>query len=669
MKTLKLRGILVLLTGLAGAALPAAAQSIPLVNKGDPWHYRGGTNEPQADWRSATDAMLDGTWLTGPGGFGYGDPGILGEATTLTGMGGVHSTLYIRRTFEVTNAIDTNWLLQLVVDYDDGFIAYLDGVALTNANTTNASLTVFPFNATTGGNSHEASCCNSPNPATTFNLGAVGNRLAPGPHVLALHGMNQTAGSSDFHLIADLLAVTNSGGSGIPGALVSDTTWTPAMSPIVLTTNVIVPTNVTLTLQAGTVVKLGNGLSIRAIAGGTINVEGTAANKVMVMPNTGVTHWRELSAMFPGSRLNVRHLDMGGGQVSVYSNAVGVVEDSYFHDYRPGGGIFAAPIMITHFAGPTIFRRCHFREYHETLFRNGISVAEDCLFENIHGDGLDFDGALSGSALRRCTFRHGVSGNVDAIDVGNDGSRASVNVLIEDCLMYDFPFDKGVSVGDNNLSTNTVVRNCLIYGCLSGVMAKDNCDVSVQQCTLVNNNWGFTNYNKANPGSPTGGGITTNTFNNILWNNGITISMVNNSQLYADHNDFGGTNWPGAGNIDVDPLFVNAAQRDYRLATNSPCRGAGRNGADLGARFPVGAPMALSHPRIESLRLAGGNAVIDFWADNERSYSLLCSDAVDGTWTSITNVPTGTVPVFASVTNALQPGARFYRLVSPMQMP
>ena len=111
-------------------------------------------------------------------------------------------------------------------------------------------------------------------------------------------------------------------------------------------------------------------------------------------------------------------------------------------------------------------------------------IIEDCLFENIYGDGLDFDAAQPGTVLRRSTFRHGNLGNVDAVDVGPADLPGSFNVLIADCLMYDFPFDKGVSVGDNGQSFGTVVSNCLIYACQSGIMAKDSCDVTVINCTV-----------------------------------------------------------------------------------------------------------------------------------------------------------------------------------------
>jgi len=41
--------------------------------------------------------------------------------------------------------------------------------------------------------------------------------------------------------------------------------------------------------------------------------------------------------------------------------------------------------------------------------------------------------------------------------------------------------------------------------------------------------------------------------------------------------------WPDGGNINADPRFVNPANRDYHLRTDSPCR-------DKGA--PAGAPAA-----------------------------------------------------------------------------
>src|SRR6185436_10474589 len=119
----------------------------------------------------------------------------------------VHTTIYIRRTFTTTPALDTNANLILTLDYDDGFVAYLDGVEVSRRNVPGAAGSAVLFSATTGGVSHEASCCNTPNPAVSTNFGPIANRLPAGDHVLAIIGVNADLPSSDFHLIPDLTAV------------------------------------------------------------------------------------------------------------------------------------------------------------------------------------------------------------------------------------------------------------------------------------------------------------------------------------------------------------------------------------------------------------------------------------------------------------------------------
>ncbi|HMJ66293.1 MAG TPA: hypothetical protein VK615_13185, partial [Candidatus Binatia bacterium] len=372
----------------------------------------------------------------------------------------------------------------------------------------------------------------------------------------------------------------------VGGTLTSNTTWSTNMGVIFVRSNIIVPTNIVLTMTEGTVVMMTNGVSIIANAGGVINIVGTEANKVTISRWTSGV-WREISANGTNASLYVSHADISGGQTTVFNGATGLLEDSFFHDYRITSTILLQPIVLSHFAKFMHMRRCHVKTYYETLWRNGIILIEDSLFEDISGDGVDFDAAQSGTILRRCSFRHGDLGNVDAVDVGPADLGGSQNVLITDCIMYDFPFDKGVSIGDGGQGSGTVVSNCLMYGCLSGVMVKDSLTGFVYNCTIVNNSSGFTNYNKVSPNSPTGGGHTI-AVNNIVWDNHITISMANSGTVTAAYCDLQNTNWPGVGNIDINPLFLDPAARDYRLATNSPCIGAGSNGVTMGVTFPVG---------------------------------------------------------------------------------
>jgi len=71
--------------------------------------------------------------------------------------------------------------------------------------------------------------------------------------------------------------------------------------------------------------------------------------------------------------------------------------------------------------------------------------------------------------------------------------------------------------------------------------------------------------------------------NSILWNNtGNEIHTYNSSPAvtYSDVRE----GWPGEGNIDEDPVFVDPLENDYRLAKRSPCIDAG----DPLAQPPIG---------------------------------------------------------------------------------
>src|SRR5262245_16896002 len=71
-----------------------ATPPLALVNHGDLWRYHKGASAPTAGWATNADAALDGSWLSGPGGFGYGDAAIVGEATALGDMLNGYTTFY-----------------------------------------------------------------------------------------------------------------------------------------------------------------------------------------------------------------------------------------------------------------------------------------------------------------------------------------------------------------------------------------------------------------------------------------------------------------------------------------------------------------------------------------------------------------------------------------------
>ena len=160
-----------------------------VISWGDVWKYRLGTSEPPSNWKNL--GFNDFSWSSGPSGFGYGD----NDDSTLV-PSSVH-TIYIRKTFSVedVNAIET---AILHVDYDDAFVAYLNGVEIARANigTVNVPPAFNEFASTFvepvivyGG---------KPEPIVISNIRSL---LQNGENVLAIQVHNSSTGSSDLTLI------------------------------------------------------------------------------------------------------------------------------------------------------------------------------------------------------------------------------------------------------------------------------------------------------------------------------------------------------------------------------------------------------------------------------------------------------------------------------------
>src|ERR1043166_6156437 len=163
----------------------STSAQMPLVNHGDSWRYRKGTSAPQVGWKTAAETGLDASWLTGNGGIGYANNTTETSLcqTILTDMLNSYTTVAMRRSFQISSAVDPTLHLQLRMDWDDGFIAWLDGVYLTSVNSPSAP-TEPAFNALATALHESSNGDATRQPAMTFDLGAVGSRLAVGTHVL-----------------------------------------------------------------------------------------------------------------------------------------------------------------------------------------------------------------------------------------------------------------------------------------------------------------------------------------------------------------------------------------------------------------------------------------------------------------------------------------------------
>ncbi|MDH5610051.1 MAG: CotH kinase family protein, partial [Cyclobacteriaceae bacterium] len=88
------------------------------------WQYHPGNTPVDPNWKSVS--YDDSAWLSGMGGIGYGD----GDDKTVIDP---VLSLFYRRAFDVPDASAINQAL-LHIDFDDAFVAYLNGVEIARAN-------------------------------------------------------------------------------------------------------------------------------------------------------------------------------------------------------------------------------------------------------------------------------------------------------------------------------------------------------------------------------------------------------------------------------------------------------------------------------------------------------------------------------------------------------
>ena len=107
---------------------------IPIINFGANWSYFPGPIEIPSNWN--TTDFDDSDWFVGPTGIGYGDDD---DITVIDPV----ISLYLRKTFQIENVNEIAHGL-LHMDYDDGFVAYLNGVEVVRENMGEAGTEVLP---------------------------------------------------------------------------------------------------------------------------------------------------------------------------------------------------------------------------------------------------------------------------------------------------------------------------------------------------------------------------------------------------------------------------------------------------------------------------------------------------------------------------------------------
>jgi hypothetical protein len=196
----------------------------------------------------------------------------------------------------------------------------------------------------------------------------------------------------------------------------------------------------------------------------------------------------------------------------------------------------------------------------------GALVVEGCTFvggtAEVGGGGLlSFSSSL---AMSGCVFLEN-DGGLGPGGMGCNGPEAR----IVDCLAAGNTVE-GLLGGMGIASDEFEVVNCVVVR--NAAPAYGGLDLSgtgnVINCTSSLNNPG---------GLSASGPAPVAIYNCIAWGNEPFDADIAPENLVS-HCDIGG-GWPGPGNIDAEPLFLQPAQDDFRLVEGSPCADAGDSDA------------------------------------------------------------------------------------------
>ena len=252
--------------------------------------------------------------------------------------------------------------------------------------------------------------------------------------------------------------------------------------------------------------------------------------------------------------------------------------------------------------------------YISTTIIDGNSSGSVIIFENFEN---------SSTVLCGFTITNGLAGYGGGIYCYAASSPSLENLIISNntaslagggiaCYASCSPSLENITISDNYASfggggiycyasCSPILQNVIISGNSSdddggGIYCREYSSPSLQNVIISGNSsdddgGGIYCYNYSstslqnvtitgNTASDDGGGIYCNLYcstiliNSILWNNSPQEILNYSSPITATYSDIEG-GWTGAGNIDIDPLFVDPGNGDYHLQLTSPCIDAG----------------------------------------------------------------------------------------------
>jgi len=354
--------------------------------------------------------------------------------------------------------------------------------------------------------------------------------------------------------------------------------------------DIIVNEGATLNIEPGIEIRMGQ--STNLYINGNLNILGTNNNPVIIKPNSniGATAWGGIifdNTTKSSSLNNLKLIEATKGDKDLFLGAIsGINSNIALKNVEINNAV--RPFYSNY--GSISIDNCSFNSSNTIDLINikyaDSAIIKNCIFKGSSAkdaDAIDLDGVKNG-VIDNNAFLNFTGSNSDGIDLGEGSS----NILITNNYIKNI-FDKGISVGQGS---KAIIKNNVIIGCSQGVGIKDfGSFASIDHNTFYKNDIGVACFEK-NIGK---GGAKAKINNSILSSSSSEPFFIDDkSEISITYSLSDTKKINGTGNININPLFVNAAQLNLELKSNSPCINSGDPNcpkdpdgtrADMGAKF------------------------------------------------------------------------------------
>jgi hypothetical protein len=360
-------------------------------------------------------------------------------------------------------------------------------------------------------------------------------------------------------------------------------TWTKGNSPYNVVGEVHVPQESTLVIEPGVIVSFQDHYKLVVDSLAILRAIGTVSDSIYFTTQDTATGWHGIRFLYSSSNSQISycHLEYGkatgssdedraGGALYCYSSSPRISHNTISNNFAGYGG-----------GGISCYN-------HDGMIESN-SICDNS--SNLLGGGI-YSGGAAGTQIRNNTICD------NGAEHEGGGIFCTRNTLIEgNIITYNHIGWGGEGVGIYVSGTDAVIKDNLI--CYNTSSSSYGGGIYVAGATIAGNiicrnTAGGEWYDGSLGGGIYGGSLILNNNtiadNNAYWGDGIyiggnlTISnciIMGSLFTYGEYDTVtmeyslhdGG--WPGVGNIDENPRFVNPIGLDYRLSPRSPCIDAG----------------------------------------------------------------------------------------------